>query len=203
MSGLIELQKKCGVTADGVWGPATFKAACKKFGLTPEEGAHFFGQCFHETGGFTKFSENLNYSTEGLTKVFKKYFPTIESTVGYARNPQAIANKVYSNRMGNGDYNSGDGWKYRGRGAIQTTGKTNYSLFAASIGDPTITTNPDIVETKYAFESALFFFRSNNIFALCKTVDDASITKVRKKVNGGVIGLDDAIKQTKKFYSWK
>ena len=203
MTALIELQKKCGVTADGVWGPTTFKAACAYFNLNPIQGAHVFGNCYHETGGFRLFEENLNYSAEGLQKIFKKYFPTLESTNGYARNPSKIANKVYANRMGNGNEISGDGWKYRGRGALQLTGKENYTLLSQAINKPEIISNPELVTELYAFESAIWFFNKNKLLPLCKDISDANITLIRKKVNGGTIGLDDVLIQVKKFASWK
>lgn len=203
MSALIELQKKCGVTPDGVWGPTTFKAACKFFQMTPLMGAHFFGNCYHETGGFVVFEENLNYSAEGLQKIFKKYYPNAGTAAAHARNPQKIANKVYGGRMGNGPESSGDGWKYRGRGALQLTGKDNYALFSKEVNKPEIITNPDIVSNQYAFESGVWFFNRNKIFPICnKGVDGATITKVRKLVNGGTIGLDDVLVQVKKFASW-
>lgn len=203
MSALIELQKKCGVTPDGIWGPTTFRAACKFFQMTPTRGAHFFGQCAHESGGFKVFSENLNYSAEGLVDTFRKYFPTISSTAGYARNPQKIANKVYANRMGNGNEASNDGWKYRGRGAIQLTGKVNYTQFANELDKPEILQNPDLVAELYAFESAIFYFNQNNIFTICdKGINTSIITQVTKRVNGGTIGLDDRIAKTIQFSKW-
>lgn len=203
MSALVELQKKCGVTPDGVWGPATFNAACRFFGMTKVRGAHFFGNCYHETGGFTRFIENLNYSADGLMSTFKKYFPTFQSTTGYARNPEKIANRVYANRMANGSEASGDGWKYRGRGAIQLTGAENYRMFSQEMKDPEILTNPGIVAEKYAFESAVFFFNRNHIFAICdKGITDNAILLVTKKVNGGTNGLDERSAKTKQFATW-
>lgn len=197
------LQAKCGVAADGKWGPGTYKAARNYFKLTNNQAAHFFGQCAHESGGFKVFSENLNYSAQGLNGIFKKYFPTVASTAGYARKPEKIANKVYANRMGNGPESSGDGWKYRGRGPIQLTGKSNYTLFSQDIGRPDVMTNPDIVATELAFESALWFFRKNNLFAIAdKGVTDAVITQITKRVNGGTHGLDDRLKKTKQFAAW-
>ncbi len=119
------LQEKIGVLADGNFGPKTLKTASAYFKFTPERAAHFFGQVATETGNFAKFAENLNYSASGLQNTFGKYFPgDIEAQ--YARQPEKIANRVYANRMGNGSEASGDGWKYRGRGALQLTGKTNY-----------------------------------------------------------------------------
>ena len=159
---LKNLQAKIGVVADGAWGPGTLRAAAKYYKLSPARAAHFFGQTSHETGGFKAFSENLNYSAKGLRGVFGKYFPTDVIAAQYERKPQAIANRVYANRMGNGDEKSGDGWKYRGRGALQLTGRTNYETFAAYCNRPDVMTNPDLVATELAFESAMFFFERNN-----------------------------------------
>ena len=197
------LQAKCGVSADGKWGPGTFKAARDYFKLSTAQAAHFFGQCAHESGGFKVFQENLNYSDKGLNGTFKKYFPTIASTAGYARKPEKIANKVYANRMGNGPESSGDGYKWRGRGPIQLTGKSNYTQFAQDIGRPDVLTNPDIVATELAFESALWFFNKNGLFAIAgKGVSDAVIGQITRRVNGGTHGLDDRIKKTKQFAAW-
>ena len=203
LGALAALQSKCGITADGKWGPGTYKAAKDFFKLTNNQAAHFFGQCAHESGGFKVFQENLNYSDKGLNGIFKKYFPTIASTAGYARKPEKIANKVYASRMGNGPESSGDGWKFRGRGPIQLTGKSNYTTFAADIGRPDVLTNPDLVTTELAFESALWFFRKNNLFAIAdKGVTDAVITQITKRVNGGTHGLDDRLKKTKQYATW-
>jgi putative chitinase len=200
---LAALQTKCGITADGKWGPGTYKAARDFFKLTNNQAAHFFGQCAHESGGFKVFSENLNYSDKGLNGIFKKYFPTIASTAGYARKPEKIANKVYANRMGNGSEASGDGWKWRGRGPIQLTGKDNYTAFAADVKRPDVLTNPDLVVGELAFESALWFFRKNGLLAIAdKGVTDAVITQISKRVNGGTHGLDDRLKKTKQYANW-
>ncbi len=197
------LQAKCGLEPDGKWGPGTFKGAKAYFKLSTAQAAHFFGQCAHESGGFKVFSENLNYSADGLTKIFKKYFPSLAAAQPYARKPEKIANKVYANRMGNGPESSGDGWKFRGRGPIQLTGKSNYTQFAQDIGRPDVLTNPDIVATELAFESALWFFNKNNLFAIAdKGVSDAVIGQITRRVNGGTHGLDDRIKKTKQFAAW-
>lgn len=197
------LQAKCGLTPDGKWGPGTYKAARDYFKLTNNQAAHFFGQCAHESGNFKTFSENLNYSAQGLNGIFKKYFPTPASTAGYARNPQKIANKVYANRMGNGPESSGDGYKWRGRGPIQLTGKDNYTAFSKDIGRADVLTNPDLVATELAFESALWFFRKNGLLAIAdKGVTDAVITQITKRVNGGTHGLDDRLKKTKQYANW-
>lgn len=200
---LAALQTKCGITADGKWGPGTYKAARDYFKLTNNQAAHFFGQCAHESGGFKVFSENLNYSAQGLQGIFKKYFPSAAVAAQYARKPEKIANKVYGNRMGNGPESSGDGWKYRGRGPIQLTGKDNYTAFSKDIGRPDVLTNPDLVVSELAFESALWFFRKNGLLAIAdKGVTDAVITQITKRVNGGTHGLDDRLKKTKQYANW-
>lgn len=200
---ITRLQQRAGVVPDGVFGPATYRAARGVFGLNNNQAAHFFGQCAHETGGFRLFSENLNYSTEGLRRVFPKYFATDAIAAQYARQPQRIANRVYGGRMGNGLEASGDGWKFRGRGAIQLTGKSNYQAFANFLKRQDIMTNPDIVALDLAFDSAIFFFRSNSLFQICdRGVTDEIITLVSRRVNGGTHGLQDRIQRTKTFASW-
>ena len=172
-----------------------------KFGIKTElRLAHFLAQCAHESGNFTVLKENLNYSAEGLTKVFPKYFPTIESTNGYAKNPEKIANKVYGGRMGNGNESSGDGYKYSGRGAIQLTGKQNYTLFDDFVPEAIIET-PSLVATKYPLLSAAWFWSRNGLNAIADLgATDDVITKITKKVNGGTHGLEDRIAKFKKFY---
>jgi putative chitinase len=200
---LIELQKKCGCGADGAFGPGTLKAAMAHYKLSPRRAAHLFAQTAHESGNFKAFSENLNYGTAGLRGVFGKYFPTDAIAAAYARQPQKIANRVYANRMGNGNEASGDGWKYRGRGALQLTGKSNYQAFADYIGRPDVMTNPDLVATELAFESALWFFDKNKLWSICdQGVNDAAILALTKRINGGTHGLDDRKAKTKKFFSW-
>ena len=200
---LKHLQEKCGIGADGLFGPGTMKAGMAYYKLTPEQAAHFFAQTAHESGNFKAFSENLNYSADGLNKIFPKYFKNAgRDANAYHRQPEKIANVVYSSRMGNGDEASGDGWKYRGRGALQLTGRNNYQAFADYLGKPEIMDDPDLVATEYSFESAKFFFDKNKLWDLCKTVDDASITAVTKRVNGGTHGLDDRKQKTYKYYGY-
>ena len=172
-----------------------------KFNITtPLRLAHFLAQCGHESGGFKAVSENLNYSADGLKRIFGKYFPG-DLAASYARQPEKIASRVYGARMGNGDESTGEGYKYRGRGYIQLTGKSNYTGFAKFIGEDTVA-NPDLVATKYPLASAAFFFNSNNLWSICdKGADDAAVTAVTKRVNGGIIGLADRIKHFKEFYS--
>jgi putative chitinase len=198
---LIRLQEIMGIKPDGNFGPITLKTATKFFNLNNVESAHFFGQLSHETGNFKTFSENLNYSTQGLLTTFKKYFPTKELADQYARNPERIANRVYANRMGNGPESSGDGWKYRGRGAIQLTGKFNYGEFSKYIKEPSVMDNPNIVSTDYSFDSAIFFFHKNKLWDICnKGVNRETITSLTKRINGGVNGLEDRIEKTIKYY---
>ena len=162
--------------------------------------AHFLAQCSHESGGFKAVSENLNYSKDGLVKIFPKYFPgTLAES--YARQPEKIAARVYASRMGNGDETTKEGFKFRGRGYIQLTGKSNYTNFTKFIGEDCIA-NPDLVATKYPLASAAFFFNSNNLWAICdKGFDTAAVTAVTKRVNGGTIGLPDRIKHFNEFYN--
>jgi len=171
-----------------------------KFNITSElRLAHFLAQCSHESNGFTIVFENLNYSADGLRKIFSKYFPEPLAD-SYARNPYKIGSRVYANRMGNGDETSGEGYKFRGRGFIQLTGKNNYTSFAKFIGEDTIA-NPDLVATKYPLASAAFFFNSNNIWAICDKGDSSDVvTAVTKAVNGGTIGLPDRIKHFNEYY---
>ena len=199
---LKSLQEKIGVTADGAFGPGTMKKAMEFYKLTPVRAAHFFAQTAHETGGFKAFSENLNYSAQGLQGIFGKYFPgNLEES--YARNPEKIANRVYGSRMGNGDEKSGDGFKFRGRGALQLTGKDNYAAFAKYLGKPEIMTHPDLVATEYSFESAMFFFDKNKLWEICdKGVNDAAILALTKRINGGTHGLEDRTNKTKKYYEY-
>ena len=171
----------------------------QKFGIdTPVELAHFLAQCGHESGGFKVVNENLNYSAKGLNGIFKKYFPTTQLAEAYQRQPQKIANKVYANRMGNGDEASGEGFKFRGRGYIQLTGKQNYTAFGKAIPED-ILANPDLVATKYPLLSAAWFF-SKNCLGKCKDASDASVLAVTKCVNGGTIGLPDRQKHFKEYY---
>ena len=197
---LKDFQSKIGVTADGAWGPGTLKAAVEFLKMPKVRAAHFFAQTSHESGGFKSLSENLNYSADGLVKIFHKYFPDVAAATPYARNPEKIANKVYGGRMGNGDEASGEGFMYRGRGAIQLTGKDNYAAFAKAIGRPDVLTNPDIVSGELAFESAMFFFDKNKLWDICdKGINDETITALTKRINGGTIGLEDRKKHTYEY----
>ena len=173
----------------------------KKFNITtPLRLAHFLSQCGHESGGFRLVNENVNYSAAGLKGIFGKYFPG-NLAESYARQPQKIASKVYGGRMGNGPESTGDGYKFRGRGYIQLTGKDNYTRFGKFIGEDTVA-NPDLVATKYPLASAAFFFDSNKLWSICdKGSDNATVTAVTKRVNGGTIGLVDRIKHFNEYYN--
>ena len=173
----------------------------KKFNITtPLRLAHFLSQCGHESGGFRLVNENVNYSAAGLKGIFGKYFPG-NLAESYARQPQKIASRVYGGRMGNGAESTGDGYKFRGRGYIQLTGKDNYTRFGKFIGEDTVA-NPDLVATKYPLASAAFFFDSNKLWSICdKGSDNATVTAVTKRVNGGTIGLADRIKHFNEYYN--
>jgi len=198
-SGPLKLEKLKGHIPDAVIQMIPDTAA--KFGInTPLRLAHFLAQCGHESAGFKATSENLNYSAKGLMGIFKKYFPTEALANAYQRNPQKIANKVYANRMANGDEASGDGYKFRGRGYIQLTGKDNYTQFGKAIGED-ILSNPDVVSGKYALLSAAWFWSKNGLNKLADGGStDAVVTTITKRVNGGTIGLADRIKHFKEYY---
>lgn len=172
-----------------------------KFELnTPLRLAHFLAQAGHESGGFKAVNENLNYGAKGLLGIFKKYFPTPEKAALYERKPEKIANLVYGGRMGNGPEASGDGYRYRGRGYIQLTGKDNYKAFDAVV-EENITENPDLVATKYPLMSAAWFFHKNGLHKIAdKGATDAVVTEVTKRVNGGTIGLADRLKHFKEYH---
>ena len=150
--------------------------------------AGFLAQCGHESHDFKFVKENLNYSQEGLRKTFPKYFPSDALAAEYARKPEKIANKVYGNRMGNGDEASGDGFKYSGKGLIQLTGKENYRKFALKIGRTLEETVAYLQTIEGAAESAAWFWSTNG---LNEIADKDDIVIMTKRINGGIIGLDD------------
>ena len=197
-SGNLKIETLKGHIPDAVISQIPDTAA--KFGLnTPLRLSHFLAQCSHESNGFKAVRENLNYSAEGLKKIFPKYFPG-NLAESYMKNPEKIASKVYGNRMGNGDESSKDGFKFRGAGFIQLTGKNNYVQFSKYIGEDCVN-NPDLVANKYPLSSAAFFFEINKLWSICdKGSDDKTIIELTKRINGGVIGLSDRIKEFKKFY---
>ena len=159
-----------------------------RFGIsTPLRFVHFIAQIAHESGEFKSMEENLNYSADGLLRVFPKYF-TKETAAQYARKPEKIANKVYANRMGNGDEASGDGWRFKGRGAIGTTGRDNYKAYADSefcVGD--LMNHPEwLAQSPGCYKSAMYFWWKNGLNQIADTDD---VVKVTKRVNGGTNGL--------------
>jgi putative chitinase len=173
-----------------------------KFELnTPLRLAHFLAQAGHESGGFKAVNENLNYGAKGLRGIFGKYFPTDAKAALYERKPEKIANLVYGGRMGNGVEATGEGYKFRGRGYIQLTGKDNYTAFD-KIVEENILEQPDLVATKYPVLSAAWFFHKNGLHKIADGgATDAVVTSVTKRVNGGTIGLADRIKHFKEYYS--
>ena len=194
-----KLEKLKGHIPDAVIAQIPDTAA--RFGITNNlRLAHFLSQCGHESGGWKAVRENLNYSAKGLMGKFKKYFPNASLANAYQRQPEKIANRVYASRMGNGPEGSGDGYKFRGRGYIQLTGKENYTRFNSTVPEDIIG-NHDLVATKYPLASAAFFFNSNKLWAICdKGADSATVTAVTKRVNGGTIGLADRQKHFNEYY---
>jgi putative chitinase len=174
----------------------------EKFSITsPLRLAHFLSQCAHESGNFKAVTENLNYGAKGLRSIFGKYFKDDASAKAFERKPERIANKVYASRMGNGDEASGDGWKFRGRGYIQLTGKDNYSQFDKVVEDD-ILANPDFIDTKYPLMSAAFFYEKNKLWKICDGgADKEDVIAVTKRVNGGTHGLEDRLAKFSLFNS--
>ncbi len=158
---------------------------------TPQRVAAFLAQCAHESGGFVFLKENLNYKAASLRRVFPKYFPDDATAAQYAGKPEMIANRVYANRMGNGDEASGDGWRYCGRGLIQLTGKNNYTFFAGSLDIPVEEASEYLQTFEGAVQSACFFWEQNK---LNQWADSGDILTLTKRINGGTIGLEDRVK---------
>lgn len=200
MSNIKTLQQKIGVTDDGIIGAKTIKAFRDKYDLSAEQAAHFFANVHHESGAFRISEENLNYtSADRIRAVWPSRFPTIESATPFVRNPQGLANKVYNGRMGNSN-GGDDGWRYRGRGALQLTGKNNYTDFAKYMNDERILTSPELVATTYYWDSALYFFDRNKVWDLAKGLQQSHIEAVRKKINGGLIGVNEVRALIQKYY---
>jgi putative chitinase len=196
----MDLNKLKGHLPDSVL--AQLPETITKFELnTPLRLSHFLAQAGHESGGFKAVTENLNYGAKGLRGVFGKYFTTDAKALEYERKPEKIANLVYGNRMGNGSEATGEGFKFRGRGYIQLTGKANYQLFDKVVAEDLIT-NPDLVATKYPLLSAAWFFHKNGLHKIAdEGFTDSVVTKITKRVNGGTNGLADRLKHFKKFYN--
>lgn len=184
-----EMLKEMGVsTADAEQYVGQFEDLLPRYGIAESRQrlAHFFAQVLHESGSLRYDMENLNYSADALLRVFPKYFKTRADAESCARQPERIANRVYASRMGNGDEASGDGWRYRGRGLIQLTGRSNYERFAAWVGDPRVIDDPDLVSSEYAVHSAVWFWDSRDLNTLA---DGDDVVAVTRKVNGGENGL--------------
>jgi putative chitinase len=171
----------------------------QRFGInTLNQQAAFIGQCSHECGNFRVLEENLNYKAATLMRLWAKRFPTLEIANQYAGNPKKIANMVYANRMGNRDESSGDGYRFRGRGCIQTTGHSNYFHAGKALGVDLVM-NPDLVASpQYAALTAGFFWATHGLNPLAEQGSHEMITK---RINGGLIGLDDRIKHTKEAFA--
>ncbi|MBX2818555.1 MAG: glycoside hydrolase family 19 protein [Rhodothermaceae bacterium] len=185
----VEMLKEMGVSSDDAEQYIDdLEKTLPKFGISDSKVrlAHFFSQVLHESGLMRFDMENLNYSAKALRSVFGRHFKTDEQAQEYARKPEKIANKVYANRMGNGPEESGDGWKYRGRGLIQLTGKNNYRAFAEWVGDDRIIDDPDLVSSEYAVHSAVFYWDTNNLNDIA---DQDDVSKLTKRINGGFNGL--------------
>ena len=194
----MDITKLNGKIPDGVYGE--LQSVMDKFGInSPVRMSHFLGQCAHESGNFKFKSENLNYSTKGLLATFPKYFKQSGLAEAYSRNPERIASRVYADRIGNGAEGTGDGWKFRGRGYIQLTGKSNYSAFDGFVNEDIIS-NPDLVAKKYPLLSAAWFFHKNKLNTISdKGLSETVILELTKKINGGTNGLQDRIKYTIKI----
>src|SRR5690606_15844174 len=193
------IQRAVGANPDGIIGNETLtKFQCKYNVPTKAMVAHFFGNLDHESGGFSIVEESGMYSEQRLLQVFPKYFKSLAMAKEYAYKPEKIFNLTYGGRMGNNM--PGDGYKYRGRGYMQTTGKFSYDRLGKYLGVDLIK-NPDLVATKYPLESALFYFNDNKLWDLVKDVSEESIKLIRKRVNGGFNGLDDVRGKVLKYYN--
>lgn len=194
----LKIEKLKGLVPDSVI--LQIPSTASKFNITNNlRLAHFLSQCAHESGNFKDVSENLNYSADGLKKIFGKYFPG--DATSYARNPEKIASKVYANRMGNGDESSKEGFKFRGRGYLQCTGKSNYKSLSEEFGVDFIS-NPDLVATNYPLSSAGWFFTKNKLWTICDlgSTDDV-VMKLTKRINGGDNGYDDRLTRFKNIWN--
>lgn len=204
MQALKDFQKSQGLKPDGILGRLTFGAVAMAYRLTPIQTAHFLAQLHHESAGFRFTEESFNYSAERLLEVFPKYYDA-DLAKKHERKPSVIANHVYGGRMGNDQPN--DGWHFRGRGYLQLTGRNNYEAFAAWLDVPDVVARPDLVAGKYAMASAIWYFKENGIFEICRDLSEKTVLAVSRAVNLGspysaktLNGLEDRKKQTI-FYS--
>ena len=195
------LQEKCGCSPDGSFGPNTARGIVKHYELSPERGAHLLGQVIHESGSFKLTRENLNYSVESMMRVWPSRFPTKESAEPYARNPKALAENVYFGRMGNDSKEKAS--LYIGRGFLQLTGFNNVKAFASDMGKPEVMEDPSLLEEDYAMDTAIWFFQKNNLWKICdEGVNDDTVKRLTRKINGGYTGLDHRIEETNRVYDW-
>ena len=195
------LQAKCGVSADGDFGPNTARAIAKHYDLKPERAAHLLGQASHESGGFKLTRENLNYSAERMCQIWPNRFKSLEAAAPFARNPKALAEKTYLNRMGNDTPEKAS--LYIGRSFLQLTGYDNHKAFAHDMNRPDVLTDPSLLESELAFEGALWFFQKNDLFKIAdEGVNDDTIKRITKRVNGGYHGLEHRTEETNKIYGW-
>jgi len=201
MKKIIEFQKANGLLDDGIVGKKTLLKLKEVLNIKSNTHLiHFVAQCDHESGGFKADTENLNYSAKGLFTTFRKYFEDYEHCLQYARQPERIGSRVYANRMGNGNEMTKEGFVFRGRGAIQLTGKNNYKAFAEYIKNPKIVYDPALVAKEYFFESALFFFDKNKLFDMCVDIKEDTVKKLTRRINGGFNGLEHRLELTDKYY---
>lgn len=195
------LQEKCGVFADGDFGPNTARAIAKHYNLAPERAAHLLGQASHESGGFKLTRENLNYSAERMCQIWPNRFKSLEAAAPFARNPKALAEKTYLNRMGNDTPEKAS--LYIGRSFLQLTGYDNHKAFAQDMNRPDVLTDPSLLEGELAFEGALWFFERNKLFQIAdEGVNEDTIKRITKRVNGGYHGLDHRTEETTKIFGW-
>lgn len=198
MYGVLNFQQKNGLIVDGIVGRQTVNCFMNKHKLSKEQTAHFFGQLDHESAGFKASRENLNYSSYALIKLFSRYRKNPSKAIAHHRQPEKIANYLYCNRMGNGNEQSGDGWKFRGNGAIQITGRNNHQMFANYVNRQEIMDNPDLLWIDYYFDSAKWFFDANKLWSLATSMD--KVKEITRRINGGFNGLQDRINKTQKYY---
>ncbi len=195
------LQEKCGVSADGDFGPNTARAIAKHYDLAPERAAHLLGQSSHESGGFKLTRENLNYSAERMCQIWPNRFKSLEAAAPFARNPKALAEKTYLNRMGNDTPEKAS--LYIGRSFLQLTGYDNYKAFAHDMNRPDVLTDPSLLEGELAFDGALWFFERNKLFHIAdEGVNEDTIKRITRRVNGGYHGLDHRTEETTKIFGW-
>ena len=193
------LQEKCGVSADGDFGPNTARAIAKHYDLAPERAAHLLGQASHESGGFKLTRENLNYSAERMCQIWPNRFKSLEAAAPFARNPKALAEKTYLNRMGNDTPEKAS--LYIGRSFLQLTGYDNYKAFAHDMNRPDVLTDPSLLEGELAFDGALWFFERNKLFQIAdEGINEDTIKRITKRVNGGYHGLDHRTEETTKIF---